>query len=64
MNHYAWPSDSIPPEGREVVVTMADNTSCLAMYNNGKWFVGVADDPIDAELQGSVISWRFCDTGE
>lgn len=60
MIEYPWPSESVPPIGREVLVTLADNSRCLAMYANGKWFIGVDNNAQDAELQGTVKSWGFC----
>jgi len=48
-----------PPIGQEVIVTLADGGSCLAYWSDGQWWVGVANDPLDALLSQQVLSWRW-----
>jgi hypothetical protein len=64
MPEHPWPEGIDPPFGREVVATLEDGSKVLVMRVQGKWVVGVDNDPVDAELQGRVISWRFRDIGE
>jgi hypothetical protein len=48
-----------PPVGQNVVVTLAGGEFCLAYWNDGQWWVGVDDDPIDAPLGAEVTSWAW-----
>lgn len=48
----------MPPEGQNVLVTLADGSELLAYWSAGQWFVGVDDDPNDAPLEAEVVSWR------
>jgi hypothetical protein len=48
-----------PPLGQEVLVTLASGGFCLAYWQGGQWWVGVADDPADALLLEQVASWSW-----
>lgn len=49
----------MPPEGQNVIVTLTDGGEVYAYWSAGQWWVGVENDPIDAPLQGVVLSWRL-----
>jgi hypothetical protein len=49
-----------PPEGTEVVVTLADSSAqTLAYWTGSEWWMGVEDDPNDAPLGHPVESWAW-----
>lgn len=48
-----------PPIGQEVHVTLADGRDLLAYWSGVDWYVGVENDPLDALLDGTVLSWRW-----
>jgi hypothetical protein len=48
----------MPPEGQNVLVTLADGSEFLAYWQDGQWWVGVEDSPDDIVLEGSVVFWR------
>lgn len=49
----------MPPEGQNVIVTLADGEEMHAYWSDGKWWAGVKNDPNDAPLQSVVVSWRL-----
>jgi hypothetical protein len=49
----------MPPEGQNVLVTLADGSEFLAYWQDGQWWVGVEDNPSDTMLEDTIISWRW-----
>lgn len=49
-----------PPDGLEVVVTLADNSAqVIAYWNGSEWYQGVEGNPNDTPLVYLVKSWTW-----
>lgn len=51
----------MPPDGQNVLVTLADGSEVLAYQQDGKWWIGVEHSSQDAELTAGVEFWRWAD---
>lgn len=47
-----------PQHTMNVWVTLASGEEVMAYWLDGKWWVGVENDPVDIVLTEPVVSWR------
>jgi hypothetical protein len=51
----------MPPDGQNVLVTLADGSESLAYWHDGAWWVGVDGVANDIVLEQVVEFWRWSD---
>lgn len=48
----------MPEDGKLVIATLSDGSEIHAYRAEGFWWTGVENDPVDAKVNGVVVSWR------